>query len=203
MTKLLDKFVIEQKAGLGSKDVEQNVTVNVLEAKEYSNLSCVPDLDIVFDSQSLRVVVERCYKEFTKTSQVANGPIDKTKIDLEKKHELNKLCPDFWEDCIALEYEYQFDEFEHFLEIRENEDLLSMLEFIAKSINQDILSKRSQFSEKGFQVVIQNLGNTLVEAQYEALQGKQSTISLVLYYLYSRCLLGRKTLKEKQNVIAK
>ncbi|HIF9244725.1 TPA: ABC-three component system protein [Photobacterium damselae] len=181
-------------------DFHLSITKN--EYKKYHNLSCVPDLDIVFDSNSLRIVVEQCYEQFTDNHELKTSPLDKTSISLDKKHILNNFSPIFWNECIAFDFEYQFNEFEEFLNIRENFDLLWKLEETAKSLNMEILSKRSRFGDKEFQEIIQDLGNTLVESQYEALQGKVDTIRLVLYYLYSRCLLGRKTEDEK-NVIPK
>ncbi|WP_422137703.1 ABC-three component system protein [Endozoicomonas sp. ALC020] len=154
---------------------------------------------IQLDAHSLRDAIELCHNGFYDKETAKSGDeFDTNVISLNEKHELNDMCPDFWDECISPEFESRFNEFECFLKKRENSDLLHKLESVAKSVNRELLARRRKSEHLQFQEIIQNIAKTLLESQYEKLSNKHETVEFVLYYLYSQCLLGRKTVQEKK-----
>lgn len=159
----------------------------------------VPSISILIDPFKLREVVELCHATFyDEEIKPACEEIDIVIIPLEEKHKLNKMCEIFWDEVISPDFESKFTEFEIFLKKRTNNDLLHKLEMMARCINRDVLAKRNKYIHIEFQEIIQDIGKTVLKSQYVNLCNMQETIDFVLYYLYSQCLLGRKTTQEKK-----
>ena len=68
---------------------------------------------------------------------------------------------------------------------------------MARNINRDLLAKRKKNLNLEFQEIIQDIGKAVLNSQYKQLRTKQETVDFFFYYLYSQCLLGKKTAREK------
>jgi hypothetical protein len=76
-----------------------------------------------------------------------------------------------------------------------NEDLRKRVENIAESLNRKIAVKRKLFDT--FEELLIALEDSLLDAEYNSLSGKESAICFFLFYLYASCLIGKKTENEK------
>ncbi|NRA87201.1 MAG: hypothetical protein HRU28_07360 [Rhizobiales bacterium] len=165
--------------------------------RKISTIIEVPSIAIQIDPFAVREVIELCHAEFDDGSYIHTVDLDTLIIPLEEKHKLNDMCPDFWDEVISPEFESKFSDFEAFLKKRENNDLLLKIESMARNINRELLAKRKKNIDVEFQEIIQDIGKAVLKSQYERLRTKQETIDFFFYYLYSQCLLGKKTALEK------
>lgn len=160
---------------------------------KYTNLAKTNEGNIIFDPVRLRDVIMAVNNI---SEQINKNSTDFTSVDLEEKNIINGLSQDFYDNCIATDFEPYFNELDEFLKIRENEDLLQKIENIVSSLNRKIFKNRSNYDS--FEEVLEDIENTLIDSQYKQLKGMEKTVNLFLYYLYSNCMIGKKTDGEKK-----
>lgn len=183
---------IKMNSGLGSSG-DQEITIynEHYHFEKYKHLAKTHEGGITFNPIALRDVILELASITDRTNL---APPDLKGIDVDKKNKLNGLTQEFYDNIIAIDYEPYFNELDQFLQIRENEDIASQVERIAKSLNKQIFTKRKKFDR--FEEFLLAIEDTLIDEQLERLQGKESTVTLFLFYLYTSCLIGK---KEKNN----
>lgn len=196
----LPSLVVNQDAGPLSKGNQQKVEVTVQVPPAHSTIQA-PTIPISFEPLRIRQAVELCHATFL-SAEDREDAADFTSIALDDKHKLNNFCAIFWDEVISEQFELAFFQFEQFLHESVNQDLRKMLIEIGAGLNRQIESKRhqSQYANVQYQAILQDIGNELLKNQYDKLQPIQDAVDFVLYYLYSQCLVGRKTPKERANV---
>ena len=187
---------ITQKKSLGA-DGNQSVNIDNSEHNhfykdKYKHLAKTHIGSITFDPVSLREVILSLDSVAEKIDETKK---DFTSVDVDTKNKINGLTQEFYDECIAVDYEPYFNLFDAFLTQRENEDLQKKVLNIAKSLNHKIFIKRSNYDT--FEKLILDLQDTLIDEEYDQLKGKESAVGLILYYLYASCLIGKKTEGEK------
>jgi hypothetical protein len=175
--------------GNGHQTIDNSTTIVV---KGFVNLASTLEGKITFDPKVMREVIVTIDASFENNGQVET---DFDVIDIKNKNLLNGLSQDFYDEQILLKYEPFFARLEIFLKERVNEDLRKKVENIAESLNRKIATKRKSFDT--FEDLLIDIESSLMDAEYSALQGKDSSICLFLFYLYASCLIGKKTEKEK------
>ena len=156
------------------------------------NLASTAIGSIVFDPSSMRQVIINIDSSIDKRK---DNCTDFQVIDIKDKNELNGLTQEYYEDFVSIAYEPYFTQLDQFLKQRENEDLQHLISNIVSSLNKKIFMKRKHFDT--FEELLSSIEEALLDSEFKHLQGKEDTISLFLYYLYTACLIGKKT-KEEQ-----
>lgn len=176
--------------GSGNQKIDNSTTH--YHSNGFVNLAATANGVIAFDPSLIREVIITIDKSMT---QIGKNSVDFTAIDLEEKNRLNNLSQEFYDEIISMYYEPYFHELEIFLKQRENEDLQGKVLNIVENLNKKIIIKRKKFGP--FEDLLDEIENALLENEFETLKGKGEIISLFMYYLYSSCLIGKKTDKEK------
>lgn len=188
---------INQTKSMGAKG-DQTITINNNEQKHfyvkqkgYDNLVKTHVGNITFDPISLRDVIITIDKV---SDGISKSPTDFKTIDIEKKNKLNGLTQYYYDNIIAQDFEPYFNELDNFLKLRENEDLQKKVGNIASSLNRKILINREEFNT--FEKILLQIEDSLIDSQFQKLQGMESVVNLFLYYLYANCLIGKKSEEE-------
>jgi len=183
---------IHQKHGLGSSGSQDvHITQNNIIQRGFENLARTHEGGITFDPESLRDVI----LAIDASAERAERNTDFVAIDIEIKNKLNGLTQEFYDETIAVDYEPYFSELDVFLKLRENKDLQIAIDSIVKNLNRKISAHRVKYNT--FEELLLSIEDTLVDTEIDHLRGKESTVALFLFYLYSNCMIGRKTEGEK------
>ena len=86
-------------------------------------------------------------------------------------------------------------ELDVFFRQRSSEDLQKLVGKISRSLNKNIRSTLNYLDS--FESLLASIENSLLDSQFEDLNGKEDSITLFLYYLYASGFIGRKTEEEK------
>lgn len=190
-----DQINIRQNQGIGSSG-EQSIHIDQSVHNHYPNvykhLVKTHVGAITFNPVQLREVVEVISENY---EDIEQSPRDFDTISIEKKNTLNNLSQEFYNDVIARDYEPYFMELDVFFRQRSSEDLQKLVGKISRSLNKNILS--ASYNLDSFESLLASIENSLLDSQFEDLNGKEDSITLFLYYLYANCFIGRKTEEEK------
>jgi len=183
---------INQRQGLGSKGSQDvHITQNTIIQRGFDSLVRTHEGGITFDPVTLRDVI----LSIDESTERSDRNTDFVSIDIEKKNELNGLTQQFYDETIAVDYEPYFTELESFLKLRENEDLQRAIDSIVSNLNRKISACRANYST--FEGLLISIEDALVDKEIDHLRSKESTVALFLFYLYSNCMIGKKTEEEK------
>ncbi|EJG1643658.1 hypothetical protein C1S86_10615 [Vibrio parahaemolyticus] len=186
---------IYQSQGIGSSGeqvVKIDQSVHNHYPKVYKHLVETHIGSITFNPNQLRKVVEVIAENYDELEQY---PRDFDTIPIEKKNILNNLSQAFYDNVIARDYEPYFTELDLFLKLRTSEDLQKKVGSISRNLNKNILSATDSIDK--FETLLSSIENSLLDSQFEELDGKEDAITLFLYYLYANCFIGRKIDEEK------
>jgi len=175
--------------GNGSQYVDNGTHIHL---KGLVNLASTSIGAIVFDPSSMREIIVNIDREI---DQNEGDCADFELIDISDKNKLNGLTQEYYDDFIAMSYEPYFVQVDEFIKQRENEDLQRRVSNIVSSLNKKIFMKRKFFDT--FEELLISIEEALLDSEFKHLQGKEDTISLFLYYLYTACLIGKKTKEER------
>jgi hypothetical protein len=99
-----------------------------------------------FDESDLKEIIIAIYEAIKKNDNLLLATVDWTKIDLEKKNELNNLSKDYFDNVIKKDFE-SFNKIENFLSSPINEELKERYEDTISELNRKITIQRSQYVE--------------------------------------------------------
>ncbi|HCS63806.1 MAG TPA: hypothetical protein DIW64_06790 [Cellvibrio sp.] len=186
---------IKQSQGIGADGTQEINIDNSIHNYPlvYKHLIKTHTGSITFDPNIMRDVIEIISSEFDGLEQ---RPADFGSVCIEKKNQLNNLNQSFYDQIIARDYEPYFFELDIFLKQRASEDLQGQVGKIVKSLNKKILAGSHAF--ESFEELLVSIESALLDSQYSALNDKEDSISLFLYYLYANCFIGRKTEEEME-----
>lgn len=175
--------------GNGNQTIDNSTNVYV---GGLVNLATTIAGGIVFDPRIMREVI-LSLDEVLQTDGDAKA--DFNSINIKEKNRINGMSQEFYDDQILLKYEPFFPRLEAFLKDKQNADLGKIVENIAAHLNRKIMAKRRAFET--FEEVLNDVEDALLDKEYEALKGKETSICFFLFYLYASCLIGKKTEDEK------
>jgi len=175
--------------GSGNQHIDNGTHIHL---NSLVNLASTSIGSIVFDPISMREVIINIDSSIDKNEENCT---DFKIIDVEVKNKLNGLTQEYYDNFIAISYEPYFAQLDKFLKQRENEDLQYLVSNIVSSLNKKIFIKRKHFDT--FEELLSSIEEALLDSEFKHLRGKEDTISLFLYYLYSACLIGKKTKEER------
>lgn len=185
-----DESISAVNNGSGSQIIDKSTHIH---KKPLINLAETATGSIIFDPQLLRDAIIAIDKVFDEPSEKNT---DFVAIDVEEKNRINGLTQEYYDHFIATEYEPYFAELDSFFRQRENEDLQILTSNIVASLNRNIFIKRKNFET--FEELLLDIENSLLDSQYDALKGKEGSITLFLFYLYANCFIGKKTEGERK-----
>jgi hypothetical protein len=141
-----------------------------------------------FDESDLKEIIIAIHEVIKKND---NFPIevDFTKIDLEKKNELNKLSKSYFDDVIKRDFDY-FNQIETFLSSPINVSLREMYEDTISELNAKITLRRYEFVE--FENMLDEFYNYVISNNADQLKGKKRLVRILLNYMYCNCDIGKK-----------
>ncbi|HCG8289265.1 TPA: hypothetical protein NJ528_003356 [Vibrio parahaemolyticus] len=189
-----DPVRIHQSQGIGSsgkQSIHIDQSVHNHYPNVYKHLVKTHVGAITFNPVQLREVVEIISDNY---EDIEQSPRDFDSISIEKKNVLNNLSQEFYNDVIARDYEPYFMELDIFFRQRASEDLQKLVGKITRSLNRNIRSTSNELDR--FESLLASIENSLLDSQFEELNGKEDSITLFLYYLYANCFIGRKTEEE-------
>jgi hypothetical protein len=141
-----------------------------------------------FDESDLKQIIMAIANVIKNKNNITSS-IDFTKIDLEKKNELNNLSKSYFDDVMKKDFDY-FNQIETFLSSPINENIKDLYEDTISELNAKITLRRYKFVEFGnmldefYNFVILNDANILI--------GKKRLVRTLLNYMYCRCDIGKK-----------
>lgn len=189
-----DQINIQQSQGIGSsgkQSIHIDRSVHNHYPNVYKHLVKTHIGAITFNPMQLREVVEIVSENY---EDIEQSPRDFNTISIEKKNILNSLSQEFYDDVIARDYEPYFMELDIFFRQRSSEDLQKLVGKISRSLNKNIRLTSNKIDS--FESLLASIEHSLLDSQFEELNGKEDSITLFLYYLYANCFIGRKTEEE-------
>jgi hypothetical protein len=141
-----------------------------------------------FDESDLKEIIIAIAKANENQSNM-DSIIDFTKIDLEKKNELNNLSKSYFDDVMKKDFDH-FSQIEIFLSSPINEKIKDLYEDTISELNAKITLRRDEFIE--FENMLDEFYNFVISNDANILIGKKRLVRTLLNYMYCRCDIGKK-----------
>ncbi|MDR2170693.1 MAG: hypothetical protein LBP59_11165 [Planctomycetaceae bacterium] len=178
---------------------EQNVVYEIIANEKIQQLlQTYPDIvrtanlknllnPLEFDESDLKEIIIAINETFKKTTVLPNL-IDFTKIEIEKKNELNQLSKSYFDDVMKRNFEY-FNQIKTFLVSPINAGLKDLYDDTISELNAKITLRRNEFVE--FENLLETFYDYTVNNNAD-LKGKKRLVRILLHYMYCNCDIGKK-----------
>jgi hypothetical protein len=159
------------------------------EYRDIVNAAKLNDLlkPLEFDESDLKEIIIAISETFKKNNTLADSA-DFTKIDLEKKNELNQLSKSYFDDNIKRNYKY-FEQITKFLSSPINLELKDLYEDTISELNAKITLRRDEYA--AFEDLLEYFYDYVIKNNYE-LKGKKRIARILFHYMYCNCDIGKK-----------
>jgi len=142
-----------------------------------------------FDESNLKEIIITINNSLKENTQVPTIT-DFTKIDLEKKNELNNLSKDYFEGVMKRDFEY-FQQIERFFSLPINDDLNDAYQYTVRELNAKITTYRNEYAE--FEKVIDDYCDYVINNNITNFGSKEKMlVRVIFHYMYWRCDIGKK-----------
>jgi hypothetical protein len=141
-----------------------------------------------FDESDLKEIIIAIAEVIRNQNNITSA-INFTKIDLEKKNELNNLSKSYFDDVMKKDFDY-FSQIETFLSSPINEKVKDLYEDTISELNAKITLRRDEFIE--FENMLDEFYNFVISNDANILIGKKRLVRTLLNYMYCRCDIGKK-----------
>jgi len=179
----------------------QNITYGIIAneriqqfLQEYSDIAKNPMIrhllnPLQFDESDLKKIITAINNSF-KENVIISTTIDFTKIDLEKKNELNNLSKDYFKDVLKKDFEY-FQQIEHFFSLPINNVLNDSYQYTIRELNAKITTYRNEYAE--FEKIIDEYCDYVINNNIVDFGSKEKMlVRVIFHYMYWRCDIGKK-----------
>ncbi|MDR0604327.1 MAG: hypothetical protein LBG80_08515 [Bacteroidales bacterium] len=141
-----------------------------------------------FDEADLKEIIIAIHTVINKKENL-NNIVDFTKIDLDRKNELNSLSKSYFDDVIKRNFEY-FKQITDFLSSPVNSNLKDLYEDTINELNAKITVRRDEFIE--FENLLEEFYDYVINNDENELKGKKRIVRILLHYMYRNCDIGKK-----------
>jgi len=162
--------------------------------QEYSDIAKNPIIrhllnPLQFDESDLKKIITTINNSF-KENVIISTTIDFTKINLEKKNELNNLSKDYFKEVLKKDFEY-FQQIEHFFSLPINNILNDSYQYTIRELNAKITTYRSEYAE--FEKIIDKYCDYVINNNIADFGSKEKMlVRVIFHYMYWRCDIGKK-----------
>lgn len=141
-----------------------------------------------FDESDLKEIIITLHSALSENNFI-NDKTDFSKIDLEKKNELNKLSKSYFEDVIRRDID-DFYKIDSFLKSPINAEIKNLYEDTVSELNAKITLRRDEYAEFGN--LLDDFYNYVINNNQTDLKGKKRLVRTLLNYMYCQCDIGKK-----------
>lgn len=143
-----------------------------------------------FDESDLKSVIKAFHKYLPSSDTIDKNVIDFSYIEMEKKHELNKLSKKYFDNVIQRHYSH-FESIRSFLKDPINKPLKEQFDDLVDELNAKITIHQNEYF--AFEKLLDELYDYVISNNTEFFgSGRKRIVRVFINYMYCNCFIGKK-----------